>query len=92
MASHVFDTYIPGGDDNLPAFLDSLANGRIICFTILVSTDIDTDTDTNINTDTDTDTDTGTDIDTDIIIGLRNVFYKRSNERSNRETRQSFSQ
>ena len=57
MASRVFDTYIPGGDDNLPAFLDSLANGRIICFTILVSTD----TDTNINTDTD--------IDTDIVIG-----------------------
>ena len=59
MASCVFNTYIPGRDDNLPAFLDSLANGRIICFTILVSTD--TDTDTNINTDTD--------IDTDIVIG-----------------------
>ena len=59
MASCVFDTYIPGGDDNLPAFLDSLSNGRIICFTILVSTDIDTDT--NINTDTD--------IDTDFVIG-----------------------
>ncbi|XP_019858766.1 PREDICTED: protein O-linked-mannose beta-1,2-N-acetylglucosaminyltransferase 1-like [Amphimedon queenslandica] len=35
MASRVFDTYIPGGDDNLPAFLESLANGRIVCFTIL---------------------------------------------------------
>ena len=53
MASRVFDTYIPGGDDNLPAFLDSLANGRIICFTILVSTDTDTDTDTDIDTDID---------------------------------------
>ena len=80
MASRVFDTYIPGGDDNLPAFLDSLANGRTICFTILVSTD--TDTDTNINTDTD--------IDTDIVIGLRNVFFKKSSKRSNRETRQPF--
>ena len=40
MASRVFDTYIPGGDDNLPAFLESLANGRIVCFTILVSIDI----------------------------------------------------
>ena len=57
MASRVFDTYIPGGDDNLPAFLDSLANGRIICFTILV------------RTDTDTDIDIDTDIDTDIVIG-----------------------
>ena len=36
MASRVFDTYTPGGDDALPTFLHSLADGRILCFAILV--------------------------------------------------------
>ena len=36
MASRIFDTYIPGGDESLPTFINSLADGRIICFAILV--------------------------------------------------------
>lgn len=34
MATREFDTYTPGGDDALPDFIDSITNGRILCFTI----------------------------------------------------------
>ena len=37
MASRRFDCYIPGGDNTLPSFIKSLANGRIVIFTIRVS-------------------------------------------------------
>ena len=36
MASRRYDAYETGGDEELSAFINSLADGRIICFAILV--------------------------------------------------------
>ena len=37
MAARVFDTYTPGTEDFMVTFLNSLSDGRILCFAILVS-------------------------------------------------------
>ena len=37
MAARVFDTYMPGGEDPLIFFINSISNGRILCLAILVS-------------------------------------------------------
>ena len=37
MAAKVFDTYMPGAEDDLVSFLNSVGEGRILCFAILVS-------------------------------------------------------
>jgi len=37
MASRVFDTYMPGAEDDLVSFLNSISNNRVLCLAILVS-------------------------------------------------------
>lgn len=36
MASRVFDTYMPGGEEDLVGFLNSISDGRILCLAIEV--------------------------------------------------------
>jgi len=38
MAVRVFDTYIPGSEESLVSFLNSISSGRVLCMAILVST------------------------------------------------------
>ena len=37
MAARVFDTYMPGGEEPLISFINSISDGRILCLAILVS-------------------------------------------------------
>lgn len=37
MAARMFDTYMPGGEEPLISFINSISDGRIICLAILVS-------------------------------------------------------
>ena len=37
MASRVFDTYMPGAEDDLVSFLNSISKNRVLCLGILVS-------------------------------------------------------
>lgn len=37
MAARVFDTYMPGGEDPLINFVNSISDGRILCLAIMVS-------------------------------------------------------
>ena len=37
MAVRVFDTYLPGNEETLVSFLDSVMDERILCFVIAVS-------------------------------------------------------
>ena len=36
MATKTFDTYLPGSDEVMVTFLNSISDGRILCFTIMV--------------------------------------------------------
>ena len=37
MAARVFDTYMPGSEDDLVSFINSISEGRVLCLAILVS-------------------------------------------------------
>ena len=35
MAARVFDTYLPGSDEAMVAFINSISDGRILCLSIM---------------------------------------------------------
>ncbi len=37
MAVRVFDTYMPGAEDDLVSFFNSVSDGRVLCLAIVVS-------------------------------------------------------
>lgn len=37
MATKVFDTYMPGAEDDLVSFFNSISDGRVLCLAVLVS-------------------------------------------------------
>ena len=37
MAVRVFDTYMPGSEDDLVSFINSVSDGRLLCLAIVVS-------------------------------------------------------
>ena len=37
MAVRVFDTYMPGAEDDMVSFVNSISDGRVLCLGIVVS-------------------------------------------------------